>query len=137
MDYYHVDDKYCRAEDGGHEYWRGMDNYVTFNFGFSPLTQYNYYYYYNSYEDWLQTASIELHLKCSDGSKLIGLEPTSTPAPATVEPETTNTFFVNGLDQEYLINFHDEFLNKTIRSIIWVFRRDLNGGILNVRIANL
>ena len=107
MDYYHVDDKYCRAEDGGDEYWRGMDNYVTFNFGFSPLTQYNYYYYYSNYDDWLQTAGIEIHLKCSDGSKLIGLEPTSTPAPATVEPETTNTFFVNGLDQEYLINFNN------------------------------
>ena len=104
-DYYHVDEKYCRAEDGGDEYWRGMDNYVTFNFGFSPLTQYNYYYYYSNYDDWVQTAGIEIHLKCSDGSNLNGLEPISTPAPTTVEPETTNTFYVNGLDQEYLINF--------------------------------
>ena len=105
MDYYHVDDRYCRAEHGGDEYWRSMDNYVTFNFGFSPLTQNNYYYYYSNYDDWNQSAGIEIHLKCSDGSKLNGLEPTSTPAPATVEPETTNTFYVNGLDQEYLINF--------------------------------
>ena len=82
-----------------------MDNYVTFNFNFLPLTQNNYYYHYTYYDNWVEFAGIEIHLKCSDGSKLNGLEPTLTPAPTTVEPETTNTFYVNGLNQEYLINF--------------------------------
>ena len=104
MDYYHVDEKLCSREEVD-EHWIGMDNYLTFNFNFRPLTTANYYYYYSSYEDWDQTGDIEIHFKCSDGSKLEGLEPTTTPAPTTEEPETTNTFFVNGLNQEYLINF--------------------------------
>ena len=101
MDYYHVDEKYCLEEDGGDENWRSMDNYVTFNFNFLPITQNNYYYHYTYYDNWVEFSGIEIHLKCSDGSKLSGLEPTHS----TDEPEIINTFYVNGLDQEYFINF--------------------------------
>ena len=112
MDYYHVDDKYCSKDDGGDEYWRGMDNYVTFNFQFSPFTRYNYFYYYSDYEDWVQTAEIEVHLKCSDGSKLRGIEsikPATTPATTTLATTTINSNYENRLDQEYLIDFFEEF----------------------------
>ena len=112
MDYYHVDEKYCSKDDGGDEYWRGMDNNVTFNFFFSPLNRNNYFYYYSEYEDWLQTAEIEVHLKCSDGSKLRGIEsdqPATTPATTTLATTTINSHYVNGLDQEYLIDFFNKF----------------------------
>ena len=57
---------------------------------------YDYDIYMSELDD---SSKYEIHFKCVK-------EPsTSTPAPATVEPETTNTFYVNGLDQEYFINF--------------------------------
>ena len=105
MDSYYINDKYCSKNDAGEEHWLSMAKWVTFNINFRPLTKYDYYYYYSNYDDWLQTASIEVHLTCSDGSRLKGIEPTSTtPAPTTMSPTTMNSFYVNGLDQEYLID---------------------------------
>ena len=61
------------------------------------------YYPEYDYETYMtemnELSKYEVHFKCVE-------EPTkSTPAPSTVEPDTTNTFFVNGLDQEYFIIF--------------------------------
>ena len=109
MDYYHVDDKYCTKDDGGWEHWSSLDRFVTFNFQFTPLTSSNYYYYYNSYEDWVQTADIEVHFRCAKDPWHV--EPTtpwydkSTTPESTTPPKTTLNFnYVNGLDQEYLID---------------------------------
>ena len=56
---------------------------------------YDYDYYMTGMND---LSKYEVLFKCVQ-------EPTSTPAPSTVEPETINTFYVNGLDQEYFFNF--------------------------------
>ena len=77
-----------------------------------------YFDYYDpayDYESYMtemdELSKFEVHFKCVEDPT------TSTPA----ESETTNTFFVNGLDQEYFINFN--------KFGIW--------GILNVHIPNL
>ena len=68
---------------------------------------YNPSYDYETYmTEMNEQSKYEVHFKCVQ-------EPTtSTPAPTTVDPETTNTFFVNGLDQEYLINFYEKNFNE-------------------------
>ena len=78
--------------------------------------EYNPAYDYESYMTGMDELSkFEVQFKCVE-------DPTTwTPAPSTAESETMNTFFVNGLDQEYLINFNNFG--------IW--------GILNVHIPNL
>ena len=61
---------------------------------------YNPTYDYETYMTGMDELSkYEVHFKCVK-------EPaTSTTVPTTAELETTNTFFVNGLDKEYLIIF--------------------------------
>ena len=120
MDYYHVDNKYCNKEDGGWENWSSMARYVTLNFQFTPLTANNYYYYYNSYDDWTQTADIEVHIRCAKDPWHV--EPTTpwydkstTPEPTTVPKTTLNFNYVNGLDQEYLIDINCNQHNFSIR----------------------
>ena len=63
-----------------------------------------YFDYYDpayDYESYMtemdELSKFEVHFKC------VEYPTTSTPA----ESEATNTFFVNGLDQEYLINFNN------------------------------
>ena len=61
---------------------------------------YNPTYDYETYMTGMDELSkYEVHFKCVKEPAI------STTVPTTVGPETTNTFFVNGLDKEYLIIF--------------------------------
>ena len=58
-----------------------------------------------------ELSKYEVHFKCV---KEPTPESSSTPAPSAVEPETTNTFHVNGLDQECLNTFTSRILKYII-----------------------